>query len=451
MDQDVTAADRRHGHGEDRPAGPAEAYDTVIVATPDLAGRLVGKRVTARHFAQAGDARTCDVVFGWGIGHELLDGFETIGWDHGYGDVVSRPDPATLRNLAWWPRTALVMADAVHDDGSPVAVAPRTILRRQVERLEALGMRALTATELEFTVFSESSHTLRERGWVSPRLRQHDLHPELVETTGLEEALLGEIRRTMEASGVLIESVKAEYSPSQWEIALDPAGPVEVADRHALYKLGVREICRKHDAAATFMAKWDEHHGGQSCHLHVSLGDLEGRNLFAGDDALLHRFIGGLQRYAGDLLLLWAPYPNSYKRFRPGTFAPSSLSWGVDNRTAAIRVTGGAGSRHLENRIPGADVNPYLALAGLLAAGIAGIEQELSPDAGVGHANAYEQEGPGLPASLETAIEAFAGSELTRASFGADVVAHIANFAAKELEASRLAVTDWDRRRLFDI
>lgn len=427
--------------------------ETVIVATPDLAGRLVGKRLTARHFAEARTTRVCDVVFGWGLGHELLEGFEQVGWDHGYGDLVCRPDSDQHRVIAWWPRTALVMADVVHEDGRSVAFAPRSILRSQVERAHSLGLSPLVASELEFTLFAESTESLRAKGWAALALHRDELHPELVEAAGVAEELLGEIRRAMEASGVLIESVKAEYSASQYEISLDPSDALEVADRHALYKLGVREISRRHGVSASFMAKWHEDRGGQSCHLHVSLTDREGVNVFAGgDDVRLRQFIAGVQRYAGELFVLWAPYPNSYKRMRPGTFAPASLTWGVDNRTAALRVTGDGRSRHLENRIPGADVNPYLAHAAFLAAGLTGIERALEPDEGIGHANAYA--GPGnhaLPRTLEEAIDAFATSSFTAETFGADVVAHLANFFRKELEATQLAVTDFDRRRLFDI
>lgn len=428
-------------------------FDTVIVATPDLAGRLVGKRLSARHFRESGKARMCDVVFGWGIGHELLDGFAGVGWEHGYGDVISQPDPAALRPLAWWPKTALVMADAIRPDGTPLAVSPRTVLRRQVERARELGYASLITSELEFMVYAETPESLLEKGYAALSLHRQELHPELVEATGLDEELFAELRSAMEASGVPVESIKAEYSPSQFEMTLEPAGAVELADRHAVYKMGVRELCRRRGLAATFMAKPDSDRGGQSCHLHISLADEEGDNAFAeGNDGLMRRFVGGLQRYAADVFLLWAPYPNSYKRFRPGTFAPASISWGEDNRTAAVRICGEGRGRHVENRIPGADVNPYLAHAALLAAGLQGIADGVDADEGVGHANAYASTDVSpLPASLDEAIAVFRASAFCRESFGAEVVEHIARFAAAELDASRLAVTDFDRRRLFDI
>lgn len=429
------------------------AFDTVIVATPDLAGRLVGKRLSARHFRDSGQARTCDVVFGWGLGHELLEGFATVGWEHGYGDLISRPDPTALRPLAWWPKTALVMADAVRPDGTPLAIAPRTVLRRQVERARELGYEPLITSELEFTVYAETHQSMRAKGFAALALHREELHPELVEATGLDEDLFVELRSAMESSGILVESIKAEYSPSQFEMTLDPADAVELADRHAVYKLGVRELCRRRGLAATFMAKPESDRGGQGCHLHVSLNDSDGRNAFAeGNDRLMRRFIGGLQRYAADVFLLWAPYPNSYKRFRSGTFAPASLSWGEDNRTAAVRICGEGGGRHLENRIPGADVNPYLAHAALLAAGLEGVAGEIDADEGVGHTNAYASSTVRpLPASLDEAIEVFRASRFTRETLGVDVVEHIAGFAAAERDVARLTVTDFDRRRLFDI
>ncbi len=428
-------------------------FDTVIVAMPDVAGRLVGKRLSARHFRESGKVRTCDVVFGWGIGHELLDGFASVGWEHSYGDIIGQPDSDTIRPLAWWPGTALVMADAVRPDGTSLAVAPRTVLRRQVEGARVLGYDPFITSELEFTVYAETQQSVREKGFAALALHREELHPELVETTGLDEELFAELRATMEASRILVESVKAEYSPSQFEMTLEPADALELADRHAVYKMGVRELCRRRGLAATFMAKPESDRGGQSCHLHISLTDGEGHNAFAvGDDTLMRRFVGGLQRYAADVLLLWAPYPNSYKRFRPGTFAPASISWGEDNRTAAVRICGEGGGRHVENRIPGADVNPYLAHAALLAAGLRGIADELDADDGIGHANAYaSSDVRPLPATLDEAIAVFRESEFTRESFGADVVDHIATFATSELDASRLAVTDFDRRRLFDI
>lgn len=457
MTEPGTASVPDTGAQTGRPAGrepAAPEYDTYIVAVPDLAGRLVGKRIDGAFYTRsaAQGVRTCDVVFGWGIGHELLDGFDDVGWEHGYGDFIAVPDAGTLRPAAWWPRTALVIADAVRDDGQAVAVAPRSILNEQLARASALGLEPVVASELEFTVFDETIDSLDDKGYAQLVPHGRQLHPELVESTGHDEDFLGPLRRDLVNSRIPVESIKAEYSRGQFELVMSAAGAMEAADNHAVYKLAVREICRRAGLSASFMAKWHESFGGSSCHLHISFLDDDLQNVFAADDRLLHHFIGGLQRYAADVFLLWAPYPNSYKRFRPGSFAPASLSWGSDNRTAALRVTGDGKSRHLENRIPGADVNPYLAYAGLLAAGLAGIEEKIDPDSGVGTSNAYARDGERqLPKNVDEAVDAFSFSAFARGCFGDAVVDHIANFAAKEIDASRLAVTDWDRRRLFDI
>lgn len=432
----------------------SDRFETVAVVTPDLAGRLVGKRLPLRQFLESGrdGLRACDVVFGWGIGHELLDGFSSIGWDRGYGDVVLQPDLTTLRPLGWWPKTAVVVADAVRDDGAAFPLAPREILRRQIKAAADLNLTALVASELEFTVFDETAASLRAKGYAALQLHRSELHPELLETVNLDEPFVAEIVRSMEASGVPIEAAKAEYSPSQFEINLAPSAPVEAADRHALYKLGVREIARSHGLAASFLAKWHEDFGGSSCHMHISLANDQGNIFGEGSDDAIRWFIGGLQHHAKDVFLLWAPYPNSYKRFRPGTFAPASINWGVDNRTATFRVAGSGKNRHVENRIPGADVNPYLAFAALLASGLAGIRDRIEPGEGVGHQNAYSTSGlPSMPATADEAVSDFVSSPFAREAFGDAVVDDIANFSAQEVAASRRAVTDWDRRRLFDI
>lgn len=434
---------------------PVRDFDTYLVAVPDLAGRLVGKRIDGEFYCDSAvyGVRTCDVVFGWGIGHELLADFPGIGWDHGYGDFVVLPDQATTRPLAWWPETALVFGNAVRDDGSPVEVAPRQVLAEQLKHAKTLGYSVVAASELEFTVFEETPRSLDEKGFA--RLVPHGtaLHPELIESTGLDGTLLTDLCHSLRRSGIPVESIKAEYSLGQYELVMSAATAMAAADNHAVYKLGAREIFRRAGLSASFIAKWDERYGGSSCHIHVSLVDEAGVNLFgAGDDRALRHFIGGIERYAADVFLMWAPYPNSYKRFVPDTFAPSAFSWGADNRTAALRVAGAGAGRHLENRIPGADVNPYLAYSGLIAAGLAGIEEKREPADGVGNANAYAREGlSALPGTLEEAIETFTASAFARERLGDQVVDHIANFSAKERDASRLAVTDWDRRRLFDI
>jgi len=269
--------------------------ETFVVATPDLAGRLVGKRITAPHFSQNGESlKTCDVVFGWGLGHELLDGFDSVGWDHGYGDIVCRPDKGADRPMAWWPNTTLVMADAVQDD-ELVAIAARTILRRQAERLEEFGLVPWMASELEFTVFDESASSLSAKGYTGLAPHGAELHPELVEQIGFDEEFLLELRTALMKSGIPVESVKSEYSVGQFEMVVSPGSAMESADRHVAFKLAVREIARRHGLAATFMSKWHESFGGSSCHLHISLNDSSRDNVFAaGRDNEIRSFVAGL-------------------------------------------------------------------------------------------------------------------------------------------------------------
>ncbi|MEJ7690800.1 MAG: glutamine synthetase family protein [Nocardioidaceae bacterium] len=333
------------------------------------------------------------------------------------------------------------------------AVRARSILRRQAEAAEDIGLAPWMASELEFTVFDETPGSLVDKGYTGLRPHGAELHPELVEQIGHDEDFLLKLRETLVASGIPVESVKSEYSVGQFEMVVSPGSAMDSADRHVVYKLAVREVARRYGLAATFMSKWHESFGGSSCHVHISLNDGNGHNVFAeGRDDDLRHFVAGVQRYARDVFLLWAPYPNSYKRFQDGSFAPTALGWGDDNRTAAIRVTGTGPGRHIENRIPGADSNPYLAYAGLLAAGLAGIEDKLDPETEAAGGNAYgRNDQPLLPRNVEEAIEAFESSAFARERLGGDVVDHVANFCDKEAQASRMAVTDWDRRRLFDV
>lgn len=429
-------------------------YETYVVAVPDLAGRLVAKRLDAPFYhAKAGSGfGVCDVVFGWGLGHEEWEGFESVGWDRGYGDLVAVPDQTTLRRLDWWPSTALLMADAYSPDGQLIPVAPRQILTTQIDHAADMGFVPVVASELEFTVLNESAQSMAAKGYTGLTPHGHKLQPELLESLGYDEPMFRTMRDNLRRSAIPVESVKAEYSVGQFELVMSAADAMRAADNHAVFKLGVREICRAHGLEATFMAKWHDEHAGSSCHVHVSLSDLEGANLFAvGDESLMRHFIGGLMRYGPEVFVLWAPYHNSYKRLQPGTFAPSNFTWGTDNRTTALRVCGTGSARHLENRIPGGDINPYLAYAALLACGLAGIEGKIEPGE-VTRGNAYgESEAALVPSGLDDALARFAASSFARQSFGSPVVDHLVNFYAKEADAARVAVTDWDRRRLLDI
>lgn len=432
----------------------ADPFDAVIVATPDLAGRLLGRRHSWPHYqASASKAvNTCEVVFGWGLGHELLDGFSGVGWDHGYGDLRFVTDPDTLRPVGWQDGVGIAFADVVTGDGTPFFASPRNILRTQIERAHSAGYRPLVTSELEFFALRNTSEVLAQQGFTGLTPVRGTLQPELACAISADETIMAELFSAMQRTGIEVETAKTEYCPGQYEVTLVPTDPMRMADQHALYKMATREIFRRHGMSATFMAKVDDHWAGSSSHLHVSLTDDDGNNLFATDEHLLRRFGAGLQAFARDFFLLWAPYPNSYKRFRDGTFAPTALTWGDDNRTVALRVTGHGSARHLENRIPGADINPYLGYAALLAAGLEGIERGLLPSDEVGQRNAYtEKIGRPLPESLSEALDAFYDSPVTRETLGEAAVEHITTFLSSELRASQLAVTDWDRRRLFDL
>lgn len=435
-----------------------DEVETVIVAATDMQGRLYGKRLTARHFLGAGQqgVGTCSVVLGWGHDHALDPGYELTGWDNGYPDLVVRPDLSTLRPYPWFERTALVMGDAVHPDGCEIDVAPRTILKGMVARCAERGLKPLFASELECYLLDETPASSFDKGFVNLRTRHRTLHPETLIRTSEDESVLGPLRRHMEACGVPIEMVKAEYAPGQVEVNLSYCEALEAADRHMIFKTGAKEIALQHGNVATFMAKLSHDLGGSSCHIHMSLLGEDGGSAFAaggegrGTSAIMRHFLGGLTAYSRDVFLFFAPTTNSYKRLRPGTFAPSDTSWGEDNRTAAFRLVGKDAARRIENRIPGADVNPYLAYSAMLAAGLRGIEEKIEPVGEAARCNAYALAGsPSLPATLEEATDAFETSEMVAAAFSPTIRKHYANFGRQSVRAASIAVTDYERRMLL--
>lgn len=432
--------------------------ETVIVAMPDMQGRLVGKRLTARHFLGAGQdgVGTCSVVLGWGHDHALDPGYELTGWDNGYPDLVVRPDLSTLRPYPWFDKTAFVLGDAVAPGGTPIGVAPRTILADMIARLDGLGLRPLFASELECYLLDETPASAFDKGFVNLKAKHRTLHPEMLIRTSEDEAYLGALRRNMEAAGVPVEMVKAEYAPGQIEVNLEYADAMTAADRHMVFKTGAKEIALQQGLVATFMAKLAHDLGGSSCHIHMSLLDRPGRSAFAdGDDGAgtsetMRHFLGGLTAYLSDIFLFLAPTVNSYKRLRPGTFAPATVTWGEDNRTVALRLVGKGRARRIENRIPGADVNPYLAYAGMLAAGLRGIEEKREPIGEAATGNAYNLGGrPALPTTLEEATAMFERSEMVGAAFGSAVQRHYANFGRQSVRAASTVVTDYERRILL--
>ena len=438
--------------------------DTVILAFPDLYGRLLGKRLDASFFLSdvSGGTHVCDYLFTIDMEMEPVPGYKFSNWDRGYGDVHLAPDLGTIRKLAWLDRTALVICDAeVEPEHEPVAVAPRSMLRKQIERLSVRGFNAMAGSELEYyqfrTSYSEAAQSgyknLKEAGWYI-----EDYH--LLQAARTED-LNGAFRRHLAASGVPVESTKGEFGRGQHELNIRYSPVLEMADRHVVLKQAVKEISEQLGCSATFMAKPDAAQAGSSSHLHVSLWtdtDGELKNAFPGEGNLagiacsdeFRWFLGGWMRYAPELMVCYAPTVNSYKRFQAGSWAPTALAWSPDNRTAGFRVVGTESSLRIECRIPGADANPYLAYSAVIASGLAGIEARIEPPpAFLGDAYSAPNETM-LPASLEEAVRSFERSELARSAFGAEVVEHYSHFFSTEAEAYRRAVTDWERVRYFE-
>ena len=440
------------------------SVDTVILAFPDLYGRLMGKRLDASFFLTdvAGGTHACDYLLTVDMEMEPISGYAFSNWELGYGDMHLAPDLGTIRKLSWLDRTALVICDAQLEPGhEPVEIAPRSILRKQMGRLRAIGFEAMAGSELEYylyrTAYSEAAQSgyrgMREAGWY---IEDYNLLQ-----GARTEDLNGAYRRHLAASGVPVESTKGEFGRGQHELNIRYAPILEMADRHVVLKQAVKEISDQLGASVTFMAKPDAAQAGSSSHLHVSLWrekDGELTNAFPGDGDLVgiacsdefRWFLGGWMRYVPELMAFYAPTVNSYKRFQAGSWAPTATAWSPDNRTAGFRVIGSGPSLRIECRIPGADVNPYLAYSAVIASGLEGIEKRTEPPpAFIGDVYSASEDIM-LPRNLEQAVESFAGSELARSAFGADVVEHYAHFYSTEAEAYRSAVTDWERARYFE-
>ncbi|GGW40597.1 MULTISPECIES: glutamine synthetase family protein [Streptomyces] len=428
--------------------------DTVVLAFPDMQGRLQGKRFAARFFLDEvleHGTEGCNYLLAVDTEMNTVDGYEMSSWERGYGDFAMRPDLSTLRRLPWHPGTAMLIADLAWEDGSPVVAAPRQILRRQLERLAELGYTAQVGTELEFIVFKDTY----EQAWdahyrgLTPA-NQYNVDYSIL-GTGRVEPLLRRLRNDMAGAGLTVESAKGECNPGQHEIAFRYDEALVTCDQHAIYKTGAKEIASQEGVSLTFMAKYNEREGN-SCHIHLSLADADGANAMAGPDGMsqvMRYFLAGQLAALRDFSLLYAPHINSYKRFQPGSFAPTAVAWGHDNRTCSLRVVGHGRSLRFENRLPGGDVNPHLAVAGLVAAGLYGIEQKLElPEPCAG--NAYTADFAHVPTTLREAAELWENSPIARAAFGDEVVAHYRNMARVELEAFDAAVTDWELRRSFE-
>lgn len=436
--------------------------DTILVTFTDVQGRLQGKRLHARYFLDEAvhhGAEGCNYLLAVDVDMNTVGGYEMSSWEKGYGDFLLEPDLGTLRLATWLPATAMVQCDLLWLDHAPVRQSPRQILKSQAERAAAMGFTAFAGTELEFIVFDHSYEDAWDRGYrnLTPSNR-YNVDYSILGTTRIEP-LLRDIRNHMYAAGLVVESAKGECNFGQHEVAFKYADVVTTADDHSVYKNAAKEIAAQHGKALTFIPKYDEREGN-SCHIHLSLRGTDGRTVFATDSdgtpspggrsAVFGSFVAGILATLREFTLLYAPNINSYKRYQSGSFAPTTIAWGEDNRTCAVRVVGHGPSLRLENRTPGGDVNPYVAIAGMLAGGLWGIERglELEP-ALVG--NAYlMHDRPRVPVTLREARELFAASSVARAAFGDDVVDHYVNAADVEIAAYDAAVTDWELRRGFE-
>ncbi len=430
-----------------------DEIETVIAAFPDMYGRLVGKRLVARFFVDevmTHGLHACDYLLACDIDMDPVPGYAFTSWAKGYGDFRPIPDFDTLRIASWHDKTAIVVCDVYHEDRHElVALAPRSMLRQQIARDAEKGFTAMAASELELYVFKDSYETAAEK--------IEDYH--ILQGTK-EEFVIGDIRSHLERSGIPVESSKGEWGPGQQEIGLRYANALEMADRHVLYKHAAKEIAWKHGVAVTFMAKWDERHAGSSCHIHMSLWDADGRkSMFDGKEQLgsikssptFRWFLGGWMKHIRELFAFYAPYPASYKRYVAGSFAPTAVAWCYDNRTAGFRIVGHGQSLRIECRAAGADANPYLAFAATLAAGLDGIEHHVEPPPSFEGDLYAARDLPQVPHSLNESIHALAESEWARDVFGESVVDHYLHFFRTEQRKFDAVVTDWERRRYFEM
>ena len=434
--------------------------DTVIVAFTDMQGRLMGKRVSARFFvdevAEHG-AECCNYLFAVDVDMTTVDGYAISGWHTGYGDMVMRPDLTTLRLIPWLPGTALVLADLAWHDGSPIEPAPRRVLRHQLDRLNQRGLRAFVGTELEFMVFEDTYRHAWANGYRGLTAASDYNMDYAVQASSRMEPLLRDIRQQMQVAGLRWEASKGECNLGQQEIGFRYDEALVTCDNHSIYKNGAKEIADQHGKSLTFMAKYDEREGN-SCHIHLSLRAADGAAVFADQDQpfgmsqTFRSFVAGQLATLRELMMFYAPNINSYKRFADRSFAPTAVAWGLDNRTCALRIVGQGDNMRVECRVPGGDVNQYLAVAALIAGGLHGIERGLplpEPHAGNAYQNAQD-DAERLPGTLAEAAALFDASAVALEAFGKDVVTHYVNNARVEVAAFNRAVTDWERVRGFE-
>jgi glutamine synthetase len=426
--------------------------DTVVVAFTDMQGRLLGKRLHAEFFVEETDAghpvEGCNYLLALEMEMDPVPGYEIASWEQGYGDFAVTPDMATLRRIPWLEGTALVLGDVGWHDGSPVGPSPRQVLRAQVERAEKLGLTPMIGSELEFFLVKETYAEAHANGYtgLTPTV-PYILDYHILATT-YDEPLMRALRNGMQAAGMRVETSKGEAWPGQQELNFRFSDALTMADNHVIYKNGAKEIAFLHGCAITFMPKPFEDWIGNSCHIHSSLfrGD---EAAFANDDALFGQWLAGQIACASELAVFFAPTINSYKRYAAGSWAPTTLAWGNDNRTCGFRVVGHGKARRVETRIPGGDVNPYLAFAALIASGLHGIEQDLEAPPPL-QGNAYESDAERFPSTLRDAIAALEAGTMARAAFGDQVVDHYLNYARTEQGLFDRFVTDWERKRYFE-
>lgn len=431
--------------------------DTVIVALADPFGRLVGKRFRAEVFLDSvakHGTHGCNYLLTVNLDMDPLEGFKVANWNAGFGDFAFQPDLNTLRILPWQPGAALVICDHLKHDGSLVEESPRSVLRRQLELLKQQGLTCFCASELEFYLFNQTYHSAFTSGYrdLQPasdyRIDYHLMQPTR------DEPLMRAIRNGMTAARVPVECSKGEWSRGQHELSFVYTQPLPMADMHVLFKQGVKEIAEQHGKAVSFMAKYAPSEAGNSCHIHMSIWRGK-QSLFPapgghGGSKFFRQFLGGLLKYSPELCLFFAPTINGYKRYQAGSWAPTRMAWALDNRTVGYRVVGHGKAFRIENRMPGADANPYLAFAAMLAAGMQGVKEKL--DCGEEYlGNAYiDPKLARLPGSLREAADLFAGSKLAQTAFSAAVVEFYVHHARLEIEAFDNAVTDWEKFRYFE-
>jgi glutamine synthetase len=426
--------------------------DTVVVAFTDMQGRLMGKRMEAHFFLEEMEhdnpIEGCNYLLALEMEMDPVPGYQIASWERGYGDFSMVPDFSTMRRIPWLEGTALVLCDVAWNDGTPVRQSPRQVLKAQVEKARALGYEAMFGSELEFFLIKETyaqAHAQHYRGLTPSVPYILDYH---ILATSYDEPFIRSVRNNMQAAGMRVETSKGEAWPGQQELNFRYADAVTMADNHVIYKNGIKEMAQQRGCSVTFMAKPDHTWIGSSCHIHSSLwGD--GNALFAGESPLFKQYLAGLVACAGEFAVFLAPNVNSYKRYAAGSWAPTTLAWGYDNRTCGFRVVGHGKALRVECRIPGADANPYLAFAALLAAGLHGIENKLEPPP-VFTGNAYESDVKRFPHTLNEAITALEQGTVARSALGTDVVDHYLNYARTEQQLFDKAVTCYERERFFE-